>query len=285
MKKRAYDLTSAGVHTLRYTILNTKLRNPRRKVTVAASPEEIERLASGGFLVRDPLLTERQLSSLRSALTQVLESEKAMPELAEESCFGGAYVRHLIDKHRHFRSLLHLHAPQSIARAVLGPQIRFDEIVARVVSHGKSDGRVPWHIHLRVIPRPTPPFFCYPQGLECLCYLDDITERSGPLCVLPGSHRKPLLQFGAKDHDDKPGQVAITLKAGAGVLMHPNLWHKTLPSQLKQGARRLVIFGYYPSWVTGDERTRLRPAGDHLGQLRRSGSSRTRELVGEFYWG
>jgi hypothetical protein len=67
--------------------------------------------------------------------------------------------------------------------------------------------------------------------------------------------------------------------------MHPNLWHRALPSVLKSGYRRLIIFGYFPSWVGGEERGSAMPGTDLLARLRRHRNALVRELAGEFYWG
>jgi ectoine hydroxylase-related dioxygenase (phytanoyl-CoA dioxygenase family) len=163
------------------------------------------------------------------------------------TCFGGQYIRYLMDKSAVFLRLYRLKETLSIARAALGPQVQFDQVDARIVPAGVANVRVPWHTHLRVIPRPLPPFFCYPHAIHCLLYLDSIDEHNGPLCVLPGSHKKLNEIYDEGGYEDKSGQVLPLIEEGDCLLIHGNLWHRTLPSKDTAGTRRLIIFGYMAS--------------------------------------
>jgi hypothetical protein len=118
-----------------------------------------------------------------------------------------------------------------------------------------------------------------------LLYLDDIDLDSGAICVLPGSHRRMTETYRADDFADKPEQHVIALKAGDCLVMHPNLWHRALPCSKRKGLRRLVIFGYFPSWVGGEEHGSKPPPTDRLEGFRSHRDSTVRELAGEFYWG
>jgi hypothetical protein len=272
-------------HLMRYRILDTKRGIPKRAFTVHASPDEIRDLVENGFLIRPKLINASGVNQLRAALSGVLNSEERKGRDPRDGCFGSPYLRHLLDKHDAFLRLFKLQHTLSIAKAVLGPQVKFDEITARVTDLSEYSPSTPWHIHLRVVPDPVPPFFSYPHAVECLLYLDDVDEESGPLCVLPGSHRQLNQTYPPDDVTDKPGQQVLTLKAGDCLMMHPNLWHRAQPSARKLGMRRLVIFGYYPSWVGGEERGSPRPRTDVLANLRRDHNAGVRELAGEFYWG
>jgi Phytanoyl-CoA dioxygenase (PhyH) len=270
---------------MRYRILDSKRGVPRRKFTVHASQSEIQHLVEKGFLVRPGLISASGVKRLRSALSDVLIAEESQPRYQVDGCFGSPYLRHLLDKHKAFLSLFKLKPTLSIARAVLGPQVKFDEITARVTDFSIHSPSTPWHIHLRVVPDPLPPFFAYPHAIECLLYLDDIDEESGPLCVLPGSHRHMNEVYPPNDVTDKHGQKSLLLKAGDCLVMHPNLWHRALPSVRKSGLRRLVIFSYFPSWVGGEERGSPSPHVNVLADLRSHRNELVRELAGEFYWG
>jgi hypothetical protein len=202
-----------------------------------------------------------------------------------DGCFGSPYLRHLIDKHKEFLSLFKLRSTLSIAQAVLGPQVKFEEVTARATDLSIQPSSTPWHIHLRVVPEPLPPFFAYPHAIDCLLYLDRVEENSGALCVLPGSHRLISETFAADDFDSKPGEQIMSLNAGDCLVMHSNLWHRALPSPIQSGLRRILIFGYFPSWLSGEERSSSQPTTETLARFRRHHSSTVRELAGEFYWG
>jgi len=136
-----------------------------------------------------------------------------------------------------------------------------------------------------VVPKPLPPFFCYPHALHCILYLDDIDERKGELCVLPGSHRNVHFELGANDISDKEGQRTLSPKAGTCVIAHANLWHRTLPCKNQPGLRRLLLFSYAPSWLRSDQTGGVRPDKSFASeQLKFVSDPLIRELAGEFYW-
>ena len=169
--------------------------------------------------------------------------------------------------------------------AVLGPQVKFDEVTARVTDLSIENAAIPWHIHLRVVPDPLPAFFAYPHAVECLLYLDDVDDDQGPLCVLPGSHRRISDIYPKTDVSSKPGEEILRFKAGDCLIMHSNLWHRALSSSVKRGFRRLLIFGYLPAWISGEERGPAKPETDILAKRRCHSDALIRELAGEFYWG
>ena len=272
-------------HVMQYRILDTKRGVPTRKVIVHASSNDVQHLVEKGFLVRHGLISSTLIGRLRTAISKVLAAESHQECSLADSCFGSPYLRYLLDKHQAFSSLLRIRSTLSIARATLGPQIKFDEITARVIDLSSHSPATPWHIHLRVVPDPLPAFFAYPHAIECLLYLDDIDKESGPLCVLPGSHRRMNEIYPLGDITEKPDQEILFLKAGDCLVMHPNLWHRSLPSVRQCGLRRLIIFGYLPSWICGEERGPSRPRTDLLADMRRHGNALDRELAGEFYWG
>lgn len=270
---------------IRYRILDAKRGFPRRPCRVHASRREIRQLVDDGFIVKRRLVSDATVRRLRKALSDVLAIEKAPGSGTMNTCFGSEYLRNLIDKHTAFATLFRLKATASIARAVLGPQVRFDEITARITELDTLHASTPWHIHLRAVPEPLPPFFVYPHAIECLLYLDHADEATGALCVLPGSHLQLNRIHPVQDVDPKPGQRTLSLNPGDCVIIHSNLWHRALPSVATHGLRRLLIFGYQPSWLHGDERGGSALDSNVLAQLRTHRDHLVRELAGDFYWG
>lgn len=273
-----------NIYTINYQILDPKRGLPKHEVKVYAKRDEIEALVNDGFMVKRNLFGGTQIEEMRRAIDAICLDERSATQNPGD-CFGGQYVRYLMDKSSVFLNLYKLKETLSIARAVLGPQVQFDQVDARVVPAGVADVRVPWHTHLRVAPKPVPPFFCYPHAIHCLLYLDKIDERNGAICVLPGSHKKLGDVYEEGDYDDKPGQVLPSIKEGDCLLMHGNLWHRTLLSKETAGPRRLIIFGYMASWMRGDERGGIKPTRSLRDVEFASGDAEARELLGEFYWG
>lgn len=201
-----------------------------------------------------------------------------------EPCVGGAYLRHLLEKNAAFEKLMHLETPLAIARLVLGPQVQFDELAGRISNLASDNPEITWHIHHRVLTTPQPPFFSYPHGINCLLYLDDVDMARGPLCVLPGSHLSDQAPS-AKDSSDKRGQKVLTVTAGDAVLIHANLWHRSLPSLIRFGSRRLLILGYLPAWFKTEEKSNYTPRPYVRQRLKANDDIEVRELAGEFFWG
>lgn len=236
------------MHRLKYRILNYDFPVERqdRSVEVHAEEGEIASLVRDDFLVKRGMFGAEPLDRLRSALDEVAARERKEQDLAPTA---ELYPRHLMDKHEEFIRLLFKHPPTlSVIRAVLGPAVMYRGLSARI-SHPGADNN--WHFHQRVIPRPLPPLFCMPQTMEALIYLDPADSRSGPLCVLPGSHRKVQEYLPPGDFEDRPGQVTLELQPGDCVFLHGLVWHRGLPARAGAPVRRLLILGFGPCWMKG----------------------------------
>lgn len=277
--------TGAQGYQLTYRIIDAKRRNPTRTVAVEATPADVEHLVQRGYLQLSGILKKDESEAMTHALERILLAEKDSGETKTDTCFGARYVRHLLDKDPSFLPLFNLTVTKSIAQAVLGPQITFDEVVARVVDLEDSPPEAPWHIHHRVIPTPTPPFFCYPHAINCLLYLDGADDSTGQLCVLPGSHRRFDVSYSYHDTSPKADELPLTLQPGDCVLIHVNLWHRVLPATAVEGQRRLLIFGYLPAWLKGEEESSSKPNNDRLHALRQHPNRDVREFSGHFVWG
>lgn len=272
---------------IEYKINNPRMGYPARHVDVEVSENEIAGLVEQGFLVLPKFLTQDETKEMREALDDIFTAEaEQLRKNPSGECFGGVYLRYLMDKHSVFLNLYKKKSTLSIARAVLGPQVQFDQVDARVVPANSPNVVVSWHIHMRVVPEPLPPFFSYPHAIHCLLYLDDVNQENGPLCVLPGSHQRWHETYSAGDASDKPGQIVLSPAAGTCLMMHGNLWHKTLPSSPKAGLRRLVFFGYMPSWMRWNEKGGIEPERSLIrDELIETSDPEAREVLGEFYWG
>ena len=271
----------SGHHTIKYTVRDGTRGNPTRTVDVLATPEEIQTLARDGYLVRHNLLPPEQISRLRIALDETVARDNRL-EKGGGKAFGGVFIRHLMDKHPAFLEFLHFAPTVSVARAVFGPYVQARGFTARVCYPDDPNQETEWHFHQRLIPDPIPPFFSRPQTLDVLLYLDDIDDRNGPLCVVPGSHNWTDRDLSNMDFAGKPDQVVLKLTAGSCVMCHGSLWHRALPTLPGGTMRRLLLFGYGPGWqkpaIYGEK-----PADGLTAQFLNSPEGRdeeTRELLG-----
>ncbi len=241
------DNAIPGSHTINYRILNGHKGNPQRVVNVLATPDEIDQYTNDGYLVRPNLLPQYEIVRLRNAMEESLAIEKELEHGGGRS-FGGTFIRHLMDKHPAFLEFINFQPALSVARAVMGPSLTMRGMTGRVCRADEPNQETEWHFHQRLIPYPIPPLFSRPVTMDCLLYLDDITEQNGPLCVIPGSHQWIDYDLKTGTFEDYPNQIELHLAAGSCVMVHGSLWHRAKPTHPGAGDRRLLIFGYGPSW-------------------------------------
>jgi hypothetical protein len=237
-----------GRHTIRYRVRDAHRGDPTREIEVLATPDEIQQLVRDGYLVRQRLVPEEHLEILRAALDETVARDGRLEKGGSRS-FGGIFIRHLMDKHPAFLEFLRFEPTLSVARAIFGPCVQLRGFTGRVCYPDNPNQETEWHFHQRVIPDPLPPLLCRPQTMDVLLYLDDVDERNGPLCVLPGSHHWPEEDLPRNEFDVKASQVVLPLPAGSLVMAHGSLWHRALPTQPGCGMRRLLLYGYSPTWM------------------------------------
>ena len=272
--------------SIEFEINNPRLETRHRNVELDVPAGDINFFVEHGYLCVPSMFSPGQLKEMGDALLKIADSERTYRDPNNpDTSMSAMYLRWLIDKDAAFEHLFNCKMARSIARAVLGPQVHFENVDGRICPPGVAGQVVPWHIHLRSVPIPLPPFFCYPHAIHCSLYLDEVNEENGLFCVLPGSHRRPDLVLGADDTQDLPGQVELPIAAGTCVLMHANLWHKTKASTANAGQRRLLLFSYCPSWMRSDQRGGVPPQRSFAGdRLKDAKDVEERELLGEFFW-
>ena len=239
-------------HNLQYEVLNA--HNPDGEtgqdwdIEVHATPEELQTFAETGYLIREGLFEGEALQKLRDALDRLEEREWEKRDAAIAGKRGWGFIpRHLMDKDAVFLELLKFEPTLSIARAMMGPLVRLRGLSARITYPGEDrEQQTPWHQHLRVVSNPLPPWFSRPHCMDCLIYLDDLNEDTGAVAVVPGSHDW-LDKATPHTHGPVEGEVQLQVKAGGGVLIHGNLWHRGLPTL--KAKRRMLILSYTPTWL------------------------------------
>jgi ectoine hydroxylase-related dioxygenase (phytanoyl-CoA dioxygenase family) len=265
-------------YTITYHISEQMTKQPVRQVPVHATPDEIQHLVQQGYLVRERLFQGEALERLRGALDEVEAQERAGQNVSSRG-FGGLFIRHLMDKHPVFMGMLKFQPTLSVARAVLGPLVQIRGLSARISYPNEPNQEVQWHIHQKVVPDPQPPFFVYPHAIDCLIYLDNLTDDNGPLCFLPGSHRDMKMDMPMHDFHDLAGQVLIKVPAGSCVIIHSNLWHRALPTKPEGTKRRLLLLTYVPTWMR-QAPYGVKPQNGLTERLLTDADEETRELLG-----
>jgi ectoine hydroxylase-related dioxygenase (phytanoyl-CoA dioxygenase family) len=266
-------------HRISYRILNHIPDDPPREIDVLATQEELETLGVQGYLVREGMFQGAELAKLRNALDKLENEERAEIAQKGDRQFGGIFLRYMMDKDETFFDFMKFQPFLSVARALMGPQIQMS-ISARISYPGPENQETIWHQHLRFIPKPLPLWFTRPHGMDVLVYLDDVDDANGPLCVMPGSYNWLHDEPPGNCFDDLPGQVKLYPKAGTAVFLHSNLWHRAMPTKPEGTKRRLLLFGYTPTWLKVGKVSGNPPADGLTFPLRKNGDKETMELLG-----
>jgi len=210
-------------------------------------------LDQDGFALIPSILPPAQVASLISTLTR-LESHIAIREKA-----GATYaVRRLCYLSPAVRQLSTSAPIRALIEPILGPAAR----VVRSLLFDKTataNWKVPWHQDLTIavkhqrntpgfgpwsvkagIPHVQPPREVLENMLTLRLHLDDCGPDNGPLRVLPGSHKRGVLNAAAiADLRQQSHEHLCTLQTGGALLMRPLLLHASSPATIP-GHRRVI---------------------------------------------
>ncbi len=135
----------------------------------------------------------------------------------------------------------------AVLRDLWGPDIRFDTAKLNMKSAGFG-AAVEWHQD----------WAFYPHTNDDLAavgvMMDDMTMASGPLLIVPGSHRGPVFDHHAdgvfcgamdptREECDYAGAIPLTGKAGSITVHHVRAVHGSAPNTSDRD-RRLLLFQF-----------------------------------------
>jgi ectoine hydroxylase-related dioxygenase (phytanoyl-CoA dioxygenase family) len=190
---------------------------------------------------------------------------------------GNSYaIRDLFNLVPAVRELARCSAIRSYIEPVLGPTafavrgILFDKVASanwlvpwhqdltiEVSERVDSPGFGPWSVKAGV-PHVQPPISILQQMLAVRIHLDDCHAESGPLRVIPGSHRHGRLTIEEMlDRKALHGEVALTARRGDIILMRPLLVHASSPASRPEH-RRVIHLEYCNEGLPGELQWRCR---------------------------
>lgn len=168
--------------------------------------KEYKQFRDLGYFIRESFFDPNLCESLVARLDELYSTNPGSKRLLPDKVFGPLIVD---------ESIL------AIAHNLLGPDVRFHHANGRVQRTHCTEK--PWHHdydgHLREgTTRSMIHLMIYPLGL---------TDSTGPLLILPGSHRNGVARsypnrFGTALID---GARKLVCEAGAIVILHSALWH------------------------------------------------------------
>ena len=158
--------------------------------------EQREFFYEEGYLALPGLLDDGQLDPLRTALTGIVDLSRELSnsnnrfDLERGHSAENPRLRratYLDDLDPVFWDLCSSSVIADIAADILGPNIRFREIMANFKWAG-GGAEVSWHQDIVFYPH------THVGTCQFLVSLEDVGPEQGPLQVVPGSHKGPLLE-------------------------------------------------------------------------------------------
>ena len=218
--------------------------------------EQVEFFHHQGYLVGLRILSDRQIETLHTELTELIDPKHPRHDLfyefhSNESTDPTTVLFHALGAWRvapGFHDLLWNAAFLIPGSQLLGGAVRFwhDQLFCKPAHHG---GVVPWHQDYSHWTRTEPM-----AHLACWIGLDDSTQENGCVHYIPGSHRWDLLPITglANDmqaiesvlSDEQKSQfkpVAIELKKGECSFHHPLMVHGSYENRSNHPRRGAVI--------------------------------------------
>jgi len=221
------------------------------------SDEQVQFFEENGYLAGVKLLSDEQVETLRTELTDLFRANHDGRELwyeyhSNESVNPDTVLFHALGAWRikpGFHDILWNPAFTIPASQLLGGAVRFwhDQLFCKPANHG---GVVAWHQDYSYWTRTTPV-----SHLTCWIGLDDATRDNGCLQYIPGSHRWTLLPITGlagnmeairevlndQQWDAMHHPVAVELKQGECAFHHPLLVHGSFENRVNRPRRATVI--------------------------------------------
>ncbi|MGI9607747.1 MAG: phytanoyl-CoA dioxygenase family protein [Acidimicrobiales bacterium] len=214
------------------------------------------RWADDGYLAFPGLIQAADLTRLRAALDDIVQSSRSLSESTHYIDLDAGHTAEnprlrraacIDDVSEAFWSFCHDSVLVDIAADVLGPNVRFRDAFANLKWSG-GGAAVDWHQDLAFYPH-TNTGTC-----QFIVLLDDVTSERGPLKVVPGSHKGPLYSHYASDGtwvgaidpatltdvglDDA---VELTGPAGSVSVHHGLMLHYSAPNHSDRNRPALVV--------------------------------------------
>ncbi len=225
--------------------------------SVELDAEQLQSFKRDGYVAGVPILSEDQVSQLRSELSEFFSPNHVGRELwyeyhTNESTQPDSVLFHALGAWRlraGFHDVLWHPAITHAASQLLGGPVRFwhDQLFCKPAKHG---GVVAWHQDYSYWTRTKPM-----AHLTCWIGLDDSTIDNGCLQYIAGSHEWDLLPrtelagemdgirqvLTQEQWDAFQTPVAIEMKAGEASFHHPLMLHGSFENRTDSPRRALVL--------------------------------------------
>ena len=217
------------------------------------SAEQTQFYDENGYLLVENAVTPDQLDRLRDITTRLIEASREVSESNEVYDLDRGHsadnprltrVKLPHKRDRYFWDLIRDSKMTEVLTDLLGPHTNL--LTSKLNTKAPGGGRaIEWHQDWAFYPATNDSLLAF--GLM----LEDVDEANGPLMVIPGSHKGPILSHmangyfaGAIDPDDPLFEmdkaVTLTGKAGDMTVHHARILHGSAPNMSDRN--RLILF-------------------------------------------
>lgn len=215
--------------------------------------EQKDFYAEQGYLMVENVVTPEELARLRAITHALLEESRAVSVSDDRFDLDAGHgpdsprltrIKLPHRQHPFFWDLLRNSGITRVLNDLLGPDTTL--LTSKLNTKAPGGGRaVEWHQDWAFYPHTNDDLLAF--GLM----LEDVDEANGPLMVIPGTHRGPVLSHhangvfaGAIDPDDPLFQpdkaVTLTGKAGSMTVHHARILHGSAPNMSDRN--RMILF-------------------------------------------
>ena len=218
------------------------------------SKEQIEFYRENGYLLVENVVTPDQLTRMREITSDFIEKSRAVSvsdgvfDLDEGHSPQSPKLTRIKlphKQHPYFWEVAKNSGVTEVLRDLLGPNVLLQTSKLNTKAPG-GGAAVEWHQDWAFYPHTNDSI------LACGLMLDDVDLPNGPLQVIPGSHKGPVLNHNNKDgifcgaidpgdpdfHREKA--VTLTGKAGSMTVHHARTLHGSAPN--RSDRPRLILF-------------------------------------------
>ena len=217
------------------------------------SREQVETYREQGYLLVEDVIDQELLERLRRATHEMIDRSRAVTasdavfDLDEGHSAERPRLTRIKQPHLNvpgFDEVLHAPKVKAALQALLGPAVRLQTTKLNTKAPG-GGAAVEWHQDWAFYPHTNDDLLAV--GLM----LEDVDEANGPLMVIPGTHKGPVLSHavngvfaGAIDPADplfeRDKAVTLTGRAGSMTVHHVRLLHGSAPNMSDRA--RLICF-------------------------------------------
>ena len=218
------------------------------------SADQLEHYHEHGYVLVEDAVTPEQLARMRQITLDLIDQSRAVTQSndvfdldeghsAESPKLTRIKLPHKQDPY--FWQVLQNSRITNVLRQLLGDNVLLQ--TAKLNTKAPGDGAaVEWHQDWAFYPHTND------DMLACGLFLEDVTEDNGPLQVIPGSHKGPVISHnnpdgvfcGAINPDDPEFEadkaVTLTGKAGTMTVHHVRTVHGSAPNTSDRA--RLMLF-------------------------------------------